>query len=381
MINQYSLFMALLNKLWGVRVFGEGNSIPETRDQCSSFPSNSIYLPKVFFMAAENVTQLINSIPKAELHVHIEGSFEPELMFQIAKRNGITLKHKSVDELREAYKFNNLQEFLDIYYDGANVLLHEQDFYDLTMAYLQKCKEDNVVHSEIFFDPQSHTHRGVAFETIVNGIHKACVDAEKDWGITWRLIPNFLRHLSEADAIECFKEALNFRALFTAFGLDSSENGHPPTKFSRVFKMVIKEGFLSVAHAGEEGPATNVWDSLNLLNVSRIDHGVRSVDDPELLKELAKLQVPLTVCPLSNLKLKVVKQMQELPLKTLLKHNILATVNSDDPAYFGGYMNANFHAVADALNLTKEDIITLAKNSFKASFLSDEEKQKWLQKL
>lgn len=329
-------------------------------------------------MKAEALNNLINDIPKAELHLHIEGTFEPELMFKIACRNGITLKYSSVEELRKAYDFNNLQEFLDLYYDGANVLIFEQDFYDLTMAYLQKCKQDNVVHTEIFFDPQTHTHRGVPLKTVVYGIQKALDDAHKSWGITSCLIPNFLRHLSEDDAIITFNDLLEFRELFTGFGLDSSEKGHPPAKFKKVFKMVRSEGFLSVAHAGEEGPAQNVWDSLNLLGVSRIDHGVRSVDDEALLQELAEKQIPLTVCPLSNLKLKVVKQMEDLPLKILLNEKILTTINSDDPAYFGGYMNDNFLAVADALNLGKEEIITLAKNSFKASFLSEKEKQRWI---
>lgn len=332
-------------------------------------------------MTTAALNNFINKIPKAELHLHIEGTFEPELMFRIAERNGITLKYPSVEDLRKAYNFNNLQEFLDLYYDGANVLLFEQDFYDLTMAYLQKCKADNVVHTELFFDPQTHTHRGVAFKTVVYGIQKALDDAKKKWGITSRLIPNFLRHLSEEDAIDTFREALKFRELFTGFGLDSSELGHPPAKFQKVFAMVISEGFLTVAHAGEEGPAQNVWDALNLLKVARIDHGVRSVDDEALLQELATRQIPLTVCPLSNLKLKVVKQMHDLPLKKLLDKNILATINSDDPAYFGGYVNANYKAVADALFLSKKEILTLAKNSFKASFLNDTEKEKWIAEL
>ncbi len=323
----------------------------------------------------------IDSVPKAELHVHIEGTFEPELMFKIAKRNGITLKYSSVEELQAAYNFNNLQEFLDLYYDGANVLLCQQDFYDLTFAYLQKCKEENIVHTEIFFDPQTHTHRGVALQTIVLGIQKALNVAHKQWGITTRLIPNFLRHLSEEDAISTFNNLLEFRELFTGFGLDSSEKGHPPAKFEKLFKMVHDEGFLAVAHAGEEGPAKNVWDSLKLLNVNRIDHGVRSVDDPDLLTELARKQIPLTVCPLSNLKLKVVKSMEDLPLKTLIDNNVLVTINSDDPAYFGGYINENYKAVAEAFNLGKEDILKLAENSFKASFLNSKEKEQWLDKL
>lgn len=332
-------------------------------------------------MISRKKIELINSIPKAELHVHIEGTFEPELMFSIADRNDIRLKYKSVEDLHSAYQFNNLQEFLDLYYAGAYVLLYEQDFYDLTLAYLKKCHEDKVVHSEIFFDPQTHTQRGVPFENVINGILQACIDARNEWGITFRLIPNFLRHLSEEEAIKTFKESLRFGELFTAYGLDSSENGHPPAKFKKVFEMVRAEGFLTVAHAGEEGPAQNVWDAIEMLKVARIDHGVRSMDDTELLDELARLEMPLTVCPLSNLKLKVVNDMRDHPLKKLLDHNIVATVNSDDPAYFGGYMNANFNAVTEALDLTNEDIVKLASNSFKASFLSDEEKQKWLDEI
>ncbi|AHW59564.1 adenosine deaminase [Draconibacterium orientale] len=332
-------------------------------------------------MSNREQVELINSIPKAELHVHIEGTFEPELMFTIAERNDIRLKYKSVDDLRAAYQFNNLQEFLDLYYAGAYVLLYEQDFYDLTMAYLKKCHEEKVVHTEIFFDPQTHTQRGVPFKNVINGILQACIDARNEWGITYRLIPNFLRHLSEEDAIKTFKESLQYGELFTAYGLDSSEKGHPPAKFKKVFEMVRTEGFLTVAHAGEEGPAQNVWDAIELLKVARIDHGVRSIDDAELLDKLARIEMPLTVCPLSNLKLKVVNDMADHPLKKLLDHNIVATINSDDPAYFGGYMNANFQSVTEALDLTNDDIVTLAVNSFKASFLSDEEKQKWFREL
>lgn len=332
-------------------------------------------------MNSSKLHQFIKDIPKAELHVHIEGTFEPELMFEIGKRNGIPLKYGSVDELKEAYNFNNLQEFLDIYYAGANVLIYEQDFYDLTMAYLRKCQENNVVHTEIFFDPQTHTHRGISFETVVSGIKRAFEDAHKEWGISYRLIPNFLKHLSEEDAAVSYQEALPYRDLLTGFGLDSSELGNPPHKFKRLFQKVLADGFLTVCHAGEEGPAEYVWEALELLEVSRIDHGVRSVDDPELLKVLAEKQVPLTVCPLSNLKLKVVKRMEDLPLKRLLDEGIVATVNSDDPAYFGGYMNDNFFAVTEALNLEREDILTLVKNSFKASFLPEEEKNRWLKEL
>ncbi|WP_346859182.1 adenosine deaminase [uncultured Draconibacterium sp.] len=332
-------------------------------------------------MITDAQNNFILAVPKAELHLHIEGSFEPELLFKIAERNGISLKYKTVGKLRNAYQFNNLQEFLDIYYEGANVLLYEQDFYDLTLAYLEKCREQNVVHAEVFFDPQTHTQRGVSFETVVNGIQKALDKANKEWGITSCLIPNFLRHLSEDEAIKTFKEALQFRELFIGFGLDSSEKGNPPAKFERVFKMVHDEGFLSVAHAGEEGSAQNVWDSLHLLKVARIDHGVRSVDDELLLDELARIQVPLTVCPLSNLKLKVVQQMKELPLRTLLEKNILVTINSDDPAYFGGYVNENYKAITEAFDLTTDELRILAKNSFKASFMGETEKEKWIKRI
>ncbi|WP_346855930.1 adenosine deaminase [uncultured Draconibacterium sp.] len=332
-------------------------------------------------MITDAQNNFIQAVPKAELHLHIEGSFEPELLFKIAERNGISLKYKTVGKLRNAYQFNNLQEFLDIYYEGANVLLYKQDFYDLTLAYLEKCREQNVVHTEVFFDPQTHTQRGVSFETVVNGIQKALDKANKEWGITSCLIPNFLRHLSEDEAIKTFKEALQFRELFIGFGLDSSEKGNPPAKFERVFKMVQDEGFLSVAHAGEEGSAQNVWDSLHLLKVARIDHGVRSVDDELLLDELARIQVPLTVCPLSNLKLKVVQQMKELPLRTLLEKNILVTINSDDPAYFGGYVNENYKAITEAFDLTTDELRILAKNSFKASFMGETEKEKWIKRI
>lgn len=332
-------------------------------------------------MITDAQNNFIQAVPKAELHLHIEGSFEPELLFKIAERNGISIKYKTVEKLRNAYHFNNLQEFLDIYYEGANVLLHEQDFYDLTFAYLEKCREQNVVHTELFFDPQTHTQRGVSFETVVNGIQKALDKAKKEWGITSRLIPNFLRHLSEQEAIKTFNEALQFRELFIGFGLDSSEKGNPPAKFERVFKMAHDEGFLTVAHAGEEGSAQNVWDALRLLKVARIDHGVRSVDDAILLDELARTQTPLTVCPLSNLKLKVVQQMKDLPLRTLLEKNILVTINSDDPAYFGGYVNENYKAITEAFNLTKDDLRTLAKNSFKASFMGVTETENWIKRI
>ncbi len=320
----------------------------------------------------------INNIPKAELHLHIEGSFEPELMFKIAQRNGIKLKYNSVEDLKKEYSFNNLQEFLDIYYEGAGVLINEQDFYDLTWAYLEKAHEQNIVHTEIFFDPQTHTERGVEFSTVINGIHKALEDGKTKLGISSKIIMCFLRHLDESEAIKTLEQALPYKDIIVAVGLDSSEVGHPPNKFERVFEKAIREGFLTVAHAGEEGPTEYIWNSMKLLKVARIDHGIRAIEDDELMKQLATTQMPLTVCPLSNLKLKAVKKMEDLPLKVFLDKDIMATVNSDDPAFFGGYINENFQAAADALDLTKEDIAQLATNSFKASFLDSETKQMYV---
>jgi adenine deaminase len=310
--------------------------------------------------------QFIASLPKAELHVHIEGTFEPELMFSMAERNHIPLKYKSVEELRQAYNFNNLQEFLDIYYAGANVLIHEQDFYDLTKAYLDKAHSQGVVHAEIFFDPQTHTHRGIAYAVVINGITRAMEDAKAEYGLTALLILSFLRHLSEESAMEVFAEALKFRDKIVAVGLDSSELGHPPVKFKQVFDWARREGFPLVAHAGEEGPPEYVWEALNILKVKRIDHGNRSLEDPELVAELARRQIPLTVCPLSNLKLKVVKDMREHPLRRMMDAGLLVTINSDDPAYFGGYINDNYLAVAEALSLSEEELLMLAENSMKA---------------
>jgi adenosine deaminase len=332
-------------------------------------------------METDSLNAFIAGIPKAELHLHIEGTLGPELLFQIAERNRILLKYRSVNELRNAYDFNNLQEFLDIYYEGANVLINEQDFYDLTMAYLTKAHEQHVVHTEIFFDPQTHLQRGIEFGTMINGIQQALTEAHEELNVSTRLIPCFLRHLDEEDAIKTFREALKYGEYFTAFGLDSSEVGHPPGEFKRVFEMVREEGFLTVAHAGEEGPSENVSDTLRYLNVSRIDHGIRSIDDDLLLQDLAYKKIPLTVCPLSNLKLKVVRELKDLPLKTFLQKNIVATINSDDPAYFGGYINENYMAAAQALNLTEKDIVQLAENSFTASFLDFETKQTWFKNL
>ncbi len=328
-----------------------------------------------------DIQPFIQALPKAELHLHIEGSFEPELLFDISLRNGVPLKYHSVEELRAAYSFNNLQEFLDIYYAGANALLYEQDFYDLTMAYFRRVHLQNVVHSEIFFDPQTHTARGVAFETVITGIIKALSDAQKETGITSKLILCFLRHLDEADAFLTLEMALPWKQHIVGVGLDSSERGHPPAKFERVFAKARAEGFITVAHAGEEGPAAYVNEAIDLLNVSRIDHGNNAINDSQLIDRLRELQLPLTMCPLSNLMLKVQTDLSFHPLKRMMNDGILVTVNSDDPAYFGGYINENYAAIAEALGLSKQDIVQLAVNSFRGSFLSDSEKQLWINRI
>jgi adenosine deaminase len=328
-----------------------------------------------------SIEEFIKNIPKAELHLHIEGTFEPELMFNIASRNHISIKQKSVEELKKAYDFTNLQHFLDIYYEGASVLITKLDFYDLTWAYLEKVHLQNVQHTEIFFDPQTHTSRGIKLSTVIEGINEALIDGRKKLGITSNLILCFLRHLSEAEAFQTLENALEFKDLIIGVGLDSSERGHPPSKFKRVFEQALKEGFKTVAHAGEEGPAEYVWEAIDLLKVSRIDHGNNSLHDENLFDELVTRKIPLTVCPLSNLKLKVVAQMKNHPLKTMLEKGLFVTVNSDDPAYFGGYINDNFLAVSTALNLNKEEIFLLAKNSFNASFLDEETKRKMIERV
>ena len=325
-----------------------------------------------------NAIELIQALPKAELHVHIEGTFEPELMFAIAQRNQIQIPYQSVEEVKQAYNFHNLQSFLDIYYAGANVLVHEQDFYDLAWAYFEKCAEDKVVHTEMFFDPQTHTERGVEFATVIAGLKRACQDAQQKLGISSQLIMCFLRHLSEEKAFETLEQALPFKDEIIAVGLDSSEVGHPPAKFERVFAKAREEGFLIVAHAGEEGPPEYVWEALDLLKVNRIDHGVRSEEDKQLMARLIAEKMPLTVCPLSNLKLCVVNDMKEHNSRRLLQQGVHVTVNSDDPSYFGGYMNDNFIAIQQALDLSNEELKQLATNSFEASFISDQEKQKWI---
>ena len=323
----------------------------------------------------------IRDMPKIELHIHIEGSLEPELMFEIAERNGVPLRFKSVEEVHKAYQFTDLQSFLDIYYEGASVLLKETDFYDMTWAYLEKVSSQNVRHSEIFFDPQTHTDRGVPFETVINGIRRAQLDAERQLNITSKLIMCFLRHLSAEAAMQTLKQALPYKDWIIAVGLDSSEVGNPPKKFSMVFDEARLQGFLTVAHAGEEGPPEYIWQALDLLKAKRIDHGVRSEGDDKLVDRLAKEQIPLTVCPLSNIKLRGFDSMEDHNLKRLLDRGLRVTVNSDDPAYFGGYMTENYLAVQTALNLDLEDIRSLAKNAVQASFVSQQEKQVLLDEL
>ena len=316
----------------------------------------------------------LNRLPKVELHLHLEGSLEPELMFALAQRNQVELPFKSVEEVRAAYEFSNLQDFLDIYYQGANVLIHEQDFYDLTWAYLEKCKEQNVIHVEPFFDPQTHTDRGIDFEVVINGISNALKDAEEKLGISSQLIMCFLRHLSEEAAFETLEMATPYLDSIIGVGLDSSEQGHPPEKFSRVFAKARELGLKTVAHAGEEGPAEYVWTALDDLQVSRVDHGVRSIDDPKLMKHLASTRMPLTVCPLSNTKLCVFDDMSEHNILTMLEQGVCVTVNSDDPAYFGGYMTENFMALAEALDMSEEQAVALVKNSIEASFVGEARK-------
>ena len=326
----------------------------------------------------EKLPALLRAMPKAELHIHIEGSLEPELIFELAKRNGVVLAYPSVEALRAAYAFTDLQSFLDIYYAGASVLLQPRDFEDMAMAYFRRAKADNVVHAELFFDPQTHTARGVSFETVVTGLTRACERAKAELGVSSALIMCFLRHLSEDDAFKTLDEAMPFLDRIIGVGLDSSERGHPPEKFARVFAKCSELGLRLVAHAGEEGPPEYVWSALDVLKVERIDHGVRSVEDPKLMARLAKERVPLTVCPLSNVKLCVFKTMAEHNLATLLDAGLAATVNSDDPAYFGGYMNDNFTAAFEALpQLGARHAYMLAANSFEASFAAAERKAAW----
>ena len=316
----------------------------------------------------------IQGIPKAELHLHIEGTLEPETLFRLAERNGKRIKFDSVEALRQAYRFNNLQSFLDIYYEGAGVLQKENDFYELTWEYLLKAKDQNVRHVEIFFDPQTHTERGIAFETVINGIYHALSDGARDLNISFCLIMCFLRHLPESEAMETLSQALDFKDKITGIGLDSSESGHPPSKFIRVFEKARKEGFMAVAHAGEEGPPEYIWEAIQDLKVHRIDHGVRALEDTSLINELKRRRIPLTVCPLSNVKLRVFKDIREHNFKTLFDQGLCVTVNSDDPAYFGGYVVENYLALQNAFQLTRDDIAQLAVNSFNAAFISQDKK-------
>jgi len=315
----------------------------------------------------------IHSLPKVELHLHIEGTLEPELMLELSQRNRINIPFDSVAEIREAYNFHNLQSFLDIYFQGANVLINEQDFFDLTWAYLLRCQENHVVHTEIFFDPQAHTQRGILFDTVVNGIHRALDKAVTELGITSKLIMCFLRHLDEESAFETLAQAKTHKDKIIAVGLDSTEIGNPASKFERVFQEAMKQGFLTVAHAGEEGPASNISEALNLLNISRIDHGVRCSEDAELVNKLVSERIPLTVCPLSNLKLKVVEQMEQHNIVTLLREGVCVTINSDDPAYFGGYMIDNFIAVHNAHPMDEAEIAQFTFNAIEASFICQNE--------
>ena len=323
----------------------------------------------------------IENLPKAELHLHIEGSFEPAQMFEIAQRNAIEIPFKSVKEVEEAYKFDCLQDFLDIYYQGANVLIKEQDFYDLTYAYLQKCAAQNVRHTEIMFDPQTHTDRGVAFETVIKGISNACADAQTKLGVSSLLIMSFLRHLPEESAFKTLEQSLPFKHLITAVGLDSSEKGNPPSKFKNVYKASVDAGYIPLAHAGEEGDASYVWEALDILGIKRIDHGNNALQDPKLIEEIIKRDIALTVCPLSNTALQVVKDIKDHPLKKMMDLGLKVTINSDDPAYFGGQVNANYMAVQKALNLSKDDLYLLAKNSFEYSLLSKNKINKYVEEL
>ena len=328
-----------------------------------------------------SLLEFIKKSPKAELHLHIEGTLEPEQMFALAKRNNINIPFKSIDEVKKAYNFSNLESFLKTYYEGAKVLIKEQDFFDITWAYVLKCKEDNIVHTEIFFDPQTHTNRGISFDIVINGIYKALQKAEKEFDLSFKIIMCFLRHLDEEEGFKILDQALIHKDKIYGIGLDSSETGNPPSKFEKLFKKAIEYGFITVAHAGEEGPPEYMWEALNLLNVKRIDHGVQCLKDKKLVEKLSKNQIPLTVCPLSNIKLRVFNELKEHNLKKMLDKKLMVMVNSDDPAYFGGYLNKNLIETQIALNLSKDEVRTLLVNSFKSSFLNEEKKKKWISKI
>ena len=328
-----------------------------------------------------NIVEFIKKVPKTELHLHIEGTLEPDHMFKLAKKNNVSIPFKNIKEVKEAYNFSNLESFLKIYYEGSKVLIKEEDFFDLTWAYALKCKEDNIVHTEIFFDPQTHVNRGINFEIVINGIYKALKKANKEFGLSFKIIMCFLRHLSEKSGFEMLDHAIAHKDKIFGVGLDSSEIGNPPRKFQKLFKKSIEKGFLTFAHAGEEGPPEYIWDSINLLNVKRIDHGVQCLHDKKLVEKLCKDKTPLTVCPLSNIKLRVFNKLKEHNLKKMLDEKLIVMVNSDDPAYFGGYLNKNLIEIQSALDLSIIDIKTLIINSFKSSFLSEEKKAEWISKI
>ena len=325
--------------------------------------------------------EFIKKSPKAELHLHIEGTLEPDQMFALAKKNNIQIPFKSIEDVKTAYNFDNLDSFLKIYYESAKVLVKEQDFFDLTWAYALKCKEENIVHTEIFFDPQTHTERGIKFDVVINGIYSALLKAEKQFGLSFKIIMCFLRHLDELSCFKILDQAILHKEKIFGVGLDSSEMGNPPSKFKRLFKKASENNFITVAHAGEEGPPKYIWEALELLNVRRIDHGVQCIKDKKLVAELIKSQIPLTVCPLSNIKLKVFKTLKEHNLKKMLDINLMVMVNSDDPAYFGGYLNQNLIEIQRALNLSESEIKKLIINSFKSSFLTEIQKKDWINKI
>ena len=331
--------------------------------------------------AMNKITELIKKAPKAELHLHIEGTLEPDLLLRLAKKNNVKISFSNLQEIKTAYNFQNLQTFLNIYYQGAKVLIEEQDFFELTWAYALKCKENNVVHTEIFFDPQTHVSRGISFNTVINGIHKALQKAHKDFNLTSKIIMCFLRHLDESSGFKMLDQAILHKDKIVGVGLDSSEKDNPPRKFEKLFKKATEEGFLAVAHAGEEGPPEYIWEALNLLGVKRIDHGVQCLEDKKLVKKLRQDQIPLTVCPISNIKLRVFNKLKDHNLKKMLNEKLLVMINSDDPAYFGGYINDNLIECQMALNLSMNEIKTLIINSFKSSFLKEEEKKMWIEKI
>lgn len=321
-----------------------------------------------------SMKSFISSLPKAELHLHIDGTLEPELRFQIARRNGVDIKYRSVEEIKAAYQFNNLQDFLDLHFGGIHIMLREEDYFDITWAYLQEAHRQNIIHLEIFFEPEIHTQRGIPFDTVIKGIHRACLKGQQTFGLSTRLIVSLCRELDIDTSLQTLKDVLRYKNWITGIGLASYEVGNPPSKFQKVYDQARQEGLLTVAHAGEEGPPEYVWEALNLLKVSRIDHGFRSLEDEALVSELVRRKIPLTLCPLSNLKLGLFKSMQDYPLKKMMENGLIVTISSDDPAYFGS-VNDNFFALQQAFGLDREDIYLLARNSFEASFLEEDQKR------